>query len=166
MQEVIQAIVDRVQFENKEKVQSFLNTCIKVSKDSNISTYAVHDNVHFKTYDFFKGLNKLTNDITKDKRLAISVDTLSVALEELGIELDPGEVFIVYHLRDQGKFRMKESKLKEQLKGMWGQNKEYALDDGEFSYALKSLMRKGIIEYRKGNLSLKPGFIISYKTKK
>lgn len=165
MQETIQKIVDRAPFENKEKVLSFLNKCIKVSKDSNISTYAIHDNVHFKTYDFFKGLAKLTNDVPKEKRLAIIIDTLNIALSELGIDLDDGEIFIVYHLRDKGKFRMKESKLKDELKGEWGQNKEYALCDLDFSYALKSLMRTGIIEYRKGNLSLKPGFVISYKTK-
>ena len=165
MLEVIQTIVDRVPFENKDKVKSFLNSCIKVSKDTNISTYAIHENVHFKTYDFFKGLNKLTNDITKTKRLSMVIDTLSIALEELGIDLDPGELFIVYHLRDQGKFRMKETKLKEQLLGAWGENKEYALCDLDFSYALKALMRIGILEYRKGNLSLKPGFIISYKAR-
>ena len=39
------------------------------------------------------------------------------------------------------------------------------LDDGEFAYALKSLMKKDLIEFRKGNLHFKPNVIIRYKNR-
>ncbi|WP_127716827.1 hypothetical protein [Halobacteriovorax sp. HLS] len=163
MQEIIEEIVEKIDIARKDKLTRLLNDCIKVSKDTQTSTYADHDNVLFKLDLFFPGFEKISNDITKDKRLPIGVQALYTIFWALGLEIDQEEAFILYHLRNQGKFRLKEEKLKKDLKGMWGQHKEFALEDQDFSHALKSMMRMGIIDYRKGNLSLKKGVLITYR---
>jgi hypothetical protein len=165
MQETIENIVEKVSFDKKEKFATFLNRCIMASTDTAKSTYAIHENVLFKTDVFFEGLAKFLNEVTKDKKLPLGVETLAIVFDELGFDLDKEDAFLLYHLRDLGKFKIKDTKLKQELKGLWGQYKEYALDDQDFSHALKALMRIGIIEYRRGNLSLKQQIIISYKAR-
>ena len=78
-------------------------------------------------------------------------------------DVEKEDSFIIYHLRNLGKFKIREAKLKEELKGLWGEHKDYVLTDQEFARTLKVLMRMGIIEYRKGNLTLKKEMIIRYK---
>lgn len=164
MNETIESILKRADFANKEdKLRALLNSCLSVSKDSEKSTYAIHDNVLFKINDFFIGLKKILNSEKKDKAFLLGVDILGIVLDELGYEMDKEDVFIFYHLRDLGKFRLKESKLKDELKVLWRQHKEYQLEDQDFSRSLKYLMRNNLIDYRRGNLWLKLSTVISYK---
>jgi len=163
MQERIDSILERMDFEDKEKALSFLLKCIHPSTDTPKSTYATEENILFKIDTFFIELKKLTNQIPKNNRFILEVDTLNIVLEELGIEIDKEEAFIFYHMKDLGKFRIKDSKLKEQLKQPWAQNKEYAIDDKDYPRALKNLMRANLIDFRRGNMTLKKGIVLSYR---
>lgn len=165
MQETIDSIVEKTNFSKKQLYSEFLRKCIHESNDSTRSTYAVHENVAFKLDAFFKGFSSFINEFGKDKKYEAGVEALSKICEELGIDMDKEECFILFHLRDLGKFRMKESKLLEELQTLWkSQYKEYAMIDQDFSHALKSLMRKKFIDYRRGNLHLNPTVIIRYRT--
>lgn len=163
MQETIQLIAEKIDLDKKENLVKFLVKSIKVSEDSGKRTTATYDNVLFKLGVFLEGLGKCLNNIPAAKRLTIGVDALVITLEELGFEIDKEDAFIIYHLRDLGKFKIRDAKLKEDLKGAWGEHKDYALTDQEFSRTLKVLMRMGLIDYRKGNLTLKKEMIIRYK---
>lgn len=163
MQETFDKIIERVNFVNKDKLPRFLDQCIRESTDTSKSTYAIHENVLFMLDAFYIGLQKVMNDVPKSDRLRLGVETLMIIFEELGHEIEKEDAFILYHLRDQGKFRLKESKLRDQLKNAWGEHKEYRLEDQDLSKALKEMMRMGIIDYRKGSLTVKPNVIIRYK---
>jgi len=166
MQETIDNIVEKARFQDKELFGELIKKCVQVSNDSAKSTYAIHDNVIFKVEVLFKNFAKFIDEFGKDNKYEAGVEVLSVICEELGIEIDKEECFILFHIRDLGKFRMKESKLLDELKPLWKKYKDYALDDQDFSYALKSLMRKDFIQYRRGNLHIKPSVIIRYRSER
>lgn len=163
MHELLQKIVDRSSIEKKEKFAEYLNKCIKITTDNGNSTYGVHHLVEFRTTLFFELLAKISNAIANDKKLLLGVETLKIVLEELGFEVEPEDAFILFYLRDLGKFKIKDVKLREQLKGIWPQYKEFALDDQSFAHAIKTMRRMGLIEYRKGSLTLNQNIVVSYK---
>jgi len=167
MEETFANILEKISFEKKDLFEKLLLKSIHTCKDSSKSTYAIHDNVIFKLDAFFKGFLDFQNAYGRDKRYIAGVEALMVIGEELGIDMDRDECFILYHIRDLGKFRMRESKLHDELKILWKQPpyRDFALVDQDFSYALKSLMKKSFIEYRRGNLHLNPSVLIRYKTR-
>lgn len=165
MQESIDRIVEKLNFKNSDKFGILLSKSIKVSGDSTKSTYAVHDNILLKLDVLFKGFSPWNNEFGKEKKYESGVEALSAIFEELGVEVDKSECFILFHIRELGKFRMREDKLKAELIPLWkSAYKHYALEDGDFSYAIKNLMRLKLIDYRRGNLHLKPSVILRYKT--
>jgi len=163
MKEIRELILERLDIEKKEKITRLLNNCIKIGINAEKIEHATSDEVVFKMEQFFKGLPAALNEITKERKYAVTFHTIEVVLEELGLEIDQDECFILYHIRNLGKFRMKEDKLLAELKIEWKTHKEYAVDDVDFSRCLKRLMRAKIIDYRKRNLSLKQTLVLCYK---
>jgi hypothetical protein len=163
MQEVIDSIVEKVEIRKKDKFKELLKKCLHESTDTGKVSGSEHPNVVFKQELFLKGFSALINESDKDKNYSLGAESIFKMLEELGLEMEKEECFILHHLRDLGKFRKKDTDLLAELKPLWKQNAEYILEDGEFSYALKSLMRKRFITLRKGNLYLNPNIIIRYK---
>lgn len=163
MQESIKRIVEKVNFEQKPRFSSFLNKCMKISWDSATNVYSSHENVLFITDVFFEGLSKFSNSLPKDVKISRGVETLLIIFEELGFDIEPEEAFIFFHLRDLGKFKIKEDKLKNELKSLWGIHKDHFLDDSDYKGALKNLIRANLIEYRKGTIGMSKEIIIIYK---
>ncbi len=163
MQETIEAILERIELNKKDELAKWLGRAITTSEDSTTRTTQTHENVLFKTDVFFEGLNQALNETVKEKKLLAGVNLVEVILDELGFEIDKEDAFVIYHLRDLGKFKITDKKLKEQLKGLWGQHKEYTLNDQEFARTLKHLMRMGLLDFRKGNMTMKKSIIIRYK---
>lgn len=163
MHEIKDLILERLNIEKKEKITRLLNNCLKIGINADKREHATSDEVIFKMENFFKGLPAALNEVPKDKKEAVTFHTIEVVLDELGLEVEKEECFILYHIRNLGKFRMKEDKLLAELKIEWKTHKEYAVDDNDFSYCLKRLMRAKIIDYRKRNLSLKQTLTLCYK---
>jgi hypothetical protein len=165
MEELIDSIVEKVGFTREDQFKTYLLKCIHVSKDTVKSTYAVHDNMALKLDRFFAGFSPWNNECGKGNIMEAGVKVLCAICDALDIEVTPEECFILFHLREQGKFRKKESDLHKELKILWRQHKQFAMEDGDFSYALKNLMRKKFINYRRGNLHINNTVIINYRTR-
>lgn len=163
MHELLQRIVDRSSIEKKEKFAEYLTKCLKITTDNGNSSHGVHHMVEFKTNLFFESLAKVSNAIPNDKKLLLGVETLKIVLEELGFAVEPEDAFILFHLRALGKFKIKDVKLREQLQGIWPQYKEFTLDEQSFAHAIKTIRRMGLIEYRKGSLTLNQNIVVSFK---
>ena len=163
MQDVIDSIGEEISFKKKDLFLELLSKCIRVDKSSTKESSSVYDNVLFDVNKLFKGFSPFINEHGKDKKYESGVEALSVICDKLGVEIEKSECFILFHIRDLGKFRMKESKLHDELKSLWGQYKHYKLEDRDFSYALKSLMRNRFINYRRGSLHLNPTVLIRYR---
>ncbi len=157
-------IIEKIEFRKKQNFETLIKKCIHVSNDSSTSTYAVHPNIVFKLDSFFKGFPSFVNEFGKDKKYLAGVHAIGVICEALGLEIEPEESFVLFHLRDLGKFRKSEKELAKELKNIYSNYKEFTLEGVELTYALKSLMKKKFIDYRRGNLHLKPSLIIRYRT--
>jgi hypothetical protein len=163
MQETIERIVETIKFEKKDLFEKHLKKCIHISKDTHKSTYAKEENVIFHLETFFKGFSPFNNELGKDFKLEAGVEALYVILNELCVEVEKEECFILFHLRELGKFRLSEKKLRSELQELWKKYKHYNLDDSDFAYALKSLMRNDLITYRSRNLHLCSSVLIRYR---
>ena len=163
MQDTIEQILERVALAKKDGFTRTLNQSIVVSTDSGKRTEATHDNCTFKVHLFFDGLAKALNETPKINRMLAGVDILEIVLEELGFDSEREDAFLIYQLKDLGKFRITDKKFKDQMNALWGEHKDFILTDQEYSHTLKVLMRMGIIDYRRGNLSLKKEMLIRYK---
>lgn len=164
MQEVIENILLNTEYTNEEKFRTLLNKSLKVSDESTKSTYAVHDNIIFKFSDFMQGFKDFENFFGKDKKYLSGVHALRAITDELGFEFQDPDLFILFHIKDLGKFRTKESKLYEELLKVWPQYKDFKLDKEDLTYALKDLMRAKFIEYRRGNITLNKNIIVRFRT--
>ena len=162
MQEIINNIVVKLPFEKKDKVVQLLSRCIKESLDSGKRTTATYENVVVMVEPLLDALSKFLNDVPKANKLPFGVESVFIIFNELGLEIDQEDAFFIYHLRDLGKFKIRGTKLKQELDILWKEHKEFILTEQEFARTMKVLMRMGILDYRKGNLTLKNEITIRY----
>lgn len=163
MPEDIEDIVQQISFENKEEFRTLLYKCIHVSKDSSNLDELENPNIIFKIDTFFKGFPLFINAYGKDKKYLSGVEALMTILTTLGVEVEKEDCFLFFHLRDLGKFRMREEKLYKELLALWPYYKEFKLEPIEFSRSIKDLMRTKLIGYRRGNLTLNQSVLIRYR---
>src|SRR5690606_29271699 len=164
--EIIENILNKVNFRKREDFHEFLKKCIYQyynERDQHKEDEREYKSIVFKLDLFFKNFGSFINELGKDKKLESGVVALMAIAEELQIEIEPSEAFILFHMRDLGKFKIRESKLLDKLKSVWGQYKEYKLDDADFSAALRTLRNERLIDYRKGNMAYNPMIILRYK---
>lgn len=165
MPEDIDNIVANIEFEKKEEFKLLLEKSIHVSKDSSNEELLENPNLIFKMDTFFKGFPLFINEFGKDKKYVAGTHALMTIFEQLGIEIDKEDCFILFHVRALGKFRMREEKLLAELNELWPRYKEYKLEALDFSYAIKDLMRKKLIGYRRGNVTMNESVLIRYRKK-
>ncbi len=161
-EEIYREILQNVDFTAMDKFEVLIKKTISgamISGEDNPDMVSLS----FKLGQLLEGLVYFANTKGKDKAPDLGAKTLLTITNALQFELDEGEAFLLYHLNTISKFRKKESELLAELKRLWIQFPEYAMEDREFSRALKSLMRDKFINYRKGNLQLNPTFVIRYR---
>lgn len=164
--EMIENIVEKVNFRKREEFHEFLKKCIYQyynEKDQHKEAEREYKSIVFKLDLFFKNFGSFINECGKDKKLQSGVVALMAIAEELQIEIEPSEAFVLFHMRDLGKFKIREAKLLDELKSIWGQYKEYKLDDDEFPAVIRALRNERLIDYRKGNMAYNPTIILRYK---
>ena len=101
----------------------------------------------------------------REKRYDAGTHALMTILNQLGVDIEKEDCFILFHVRELGKFRIREEKLFKELTELWARYKDYKLEPNDFSYALKDLMRKKLIGYRRGNVTLNESVLIRYRKK-
>lgn len=164
MEETIANILEKIEFQKKTSFGKLLEKSLGIAHADTKSTYAVHENVVFRVNELFKGFSSYINEFGKDKKYEAGVHALMTICEELAVDIEKEECFILFHLRDLGKFRKKESELLNELTKVWHNYPDYKMEKNDLTYALKNLMRMKFISYRKGNLHLNPNIIIRYRT--
>lgn len=163
MLEVVAEIKEKITFTKKDAFAKHLNRCIEFINESEHGTAGNFSSVVFKMEDFFKGFSPFISEHGKNRKYESGVEALSLIFDELGVDVDKKECFVLFHIRSLGKFKIKETKLYDELKGLYGEYKEYKLEEKELSYALRSLMKKKFINYRKGNIQVNPNALFRYK---
>lgn len=163
MPEDIDNIVANINFVKKDEFKLLLEKSIHVSNDSSNDELLENPNIIFKMDTFFKGFPLFINEHGKDKKYEAGCHALMTIFEALGVEIEKQDCFILFHVREIGKFRIREEKLYKELDEIWSRYKDYRLEPIDFSYALKDLMRKNLIGYRRGNITMNQSVLIRYR---
>jgi hypothetical protein len=164
MEDTIQNILEKIEFSKKESFGKLLEKTLGIAHKDTKSTYAIHENVVFRVNELFKGFSSYINEFGKDKKYEAGVHALKTICDEIAVEIEKEECFILFHLRDLGKFRKKESDLFKELSDLWHNYPDYRMEKTDLTYALKNLMRMKFITYRRGNLYLNQNIIVRYRT--
>lgn len=165
MEEIVERISDNLTFKHQDKFKDLLFKNLKVADDAEKSTYAIHDNLKFNFHDFFIGFKHFENELGKDKKYTCAIDVLKEITDELGFEFEDSHLFVLYHLKDLGKFKIRESKLYSDLETVWSKGyHSYKLEVNDLTYVLKDLMRAKFIEYRKANISMNKTILVRFRT--
>jgi len=163
LEEVYANILEKSKFDKVDKFEKLLRSSITEVWDSEKEPDPRFQSVSFKLSTFFEGFSAFQNFYGKEKKYLAGSEALMLICEELQIDVDEKECFILYHIRDLGKFRKRESELLSELNSLWAQFPDYRLEGRFFSMALKNLMRSKLIQYRKGNLHLNPSVLLRYR---
>ena len=107
-----------------------------------------------KTQKFLKGLALIVNDKNKNEKIDSIIKIIQVSLSEFDIELSEEESIVYYSLRDQGRFKVKDEKLFSQFRDEFGFYKNLEIEKREFQDILKELKNVGLIDYRRGTVTL------------
>lgn len=161
--EVYENILEKSKFDKVDKFEKLLKSSITEVWDQEKEPDPRFQCISFKLAVFFEGFTAFQNFYGKEKKYIAGVEGLQLIFDELQVEVDESECFILYHIRDLGKFRKRESELLKELTNLWHQFPEYKLEGIQFSKALKNLMRNKLIQYRKGNLHLLPSIMLRYR---
>lgn len=159
---VEKAVEDKLCFHEKH-LQRLLNTTVSVVSDSVEEKGQEMADVQFQITKFFKELPKSINGIKRSELYAKGADLLCLIFNTLDVETTKEECFVLFHLRELGKFRTKEDIVFKELKSEWEIHKEYVLDEPDFLEAVRELKNHGLIGHRRGTITLNEATVFRYK---
>jgi hypothetical protein len=152
-------ILEKVELKSEKALSWLLDDCM--NRRTVLNTMPGMENTfEFKYQKFLKGIDVALNGVPKSEVSQTAVKVLCAVFEEFEIDVTEPEAFIIYTIRDLGKFRTKDKKLLPELKGYWGTLKEYTLDDSEFAVTLRELKNVGLIDFRRGAITLPENFVV------
>lgn len=163
LDEVYSAILEKVDLTAKDKFETLLKKSITVAVIPSSDPKPYIETISFKFGPLLEGLDYFSKNKGKEGAQVTGTEILMTILEALQFEVDESECFLMFQLRKLGRFRKREKDFLSELKRLWKEYPQYELSDGEFSRALKSLMREKLILYRKGSIQINTSFIIRYR---
>lgn len=163
LEEIYNTILEKVDVTAKDKFESLLRKSITIAFLPEHDPKPGIETVSFKFGQLLEGLDRFSKTSDKEKELVHGTENLFAVLVGLQFEVDESECFLLYQLRKIGRFRKREKDLSAELKALWKTFPQYELSDGEFSRALKSLMREKLILYRKGIIQINKSFVIRFQ---
>lgn len=121
----------------------------------------VKTSIDFRYQKFLKGLDPLLNNVKSNQTTQVAVDLLHSIFELIGVEIDKDECFLLYEMRDLGKFRLKEDQFYIDLEKKW-RGSDFVLSKVDYKEALKGLKNGDLINFRRGSITLNESLIMRY----
>lgn len=163
LEEIYKTILDKVDVTAMDKFEGLLRKSITPAFIPDHDPKPGVEIISFKLGQVLEALDKFSKFNDKDQAMIHGTQNLMAILEGLQFEFDESECFLLYQLRKLGRFRKREKDLSAELKKLWKTFPQFELSDGEFSRALKDLMREKLISYRKGVIQISTSFVIRYR---
>lgn len=149
--DIKQAILDEVELKNVSALSQLITENLKNQRELN-SMQLDKPVVEFRIQHFLRGLKPLVSEFKKTEAMDAITKIISTLLGQWEYDLSPQECFVLYHIRDLGKFRLKDDKLFAQLQTEWSVHKDYVIDKNELKQILKDFKNIKFIDYRKGTV--------------
>lgn len=146
-------IIERLEIKNEVGLSHLLTNCMVVHKMLN---NMVLDNpvTEFKIPKFLQGIKPILNEVSKKEFMLNVVEIIKIVFDSFDYELSDEEIFILYSLRDLGRFKIKDSKLLSDLEKEYSQYPAYKVEKAEFKQILRELKNVGLIDLRRGAIML------------
>jgi hypothetical protein len=152
-------ILEKVELKSDKALSWLLDDCMNTRTVLNTMP-GMENTFEFKYQKFLKGLDVALNSVAKNETPQTAVKILCAVLETFDIDITEPEAFILYMIRDIGKFRTKDHKLIIELRGQWGTLKQYALEESEYNVTLRELKNVGLIDFRRGAITLPENIVV------
>lgn len=159
MSSMKQHILDKVAINNTTGLSQLLSQTMTTMRMLN-NMPLPEPVVELKIHRFLKGLKPILSEVNNKQVGKQAVEIIQASFEAFGIELSPAECFVIFQLRDLGKFRIKDSKLYSDLEKEWGTHPELRIDKSQFKYTLYELKNIKVIDVRRGSVTLSEQIII------
>lgn len=153
-------ILERLDIKNKAALSHLLSQSLTTHRRLNSVDLAEPVSV-FKMPAFLKGVNSLLTEVPKKMMPHKAVEILFTCFEIFGYDVSKQECFLLYNLRDLGKFRIKDQKLFTELEAQWGEFQEYRVEKSDFKVMLRELKNIKFIEMRRGAITLVEQVVLS-----
>jgi len=163
LDEVYETILEKVDLTAIDKFETLIKKSISTAIIPEYDPKPNIETISFKFGPLLEGLDAFSKNKGKDQAQVIGTELLLIILEALQFEIDESECFLLFQLRKLGRFRKRESDFLAELKKLWKEYPQFELSDGDFSRALKSLMREKILLYRKGVIQINASFVIRFR---
>ncbi len=116
--------------------------------------------LEFKLQIFLKGLESVINEVPKKEKMNTIVKIMQITFEKLGYEVEPNEAYVLYQIRDLGRFRLKDDKLWKDLEKSWGEHPQFRFEKSDYKVILNGLKNIRFIDTRRGSITLGENIII------
>lgn len=157
MERLFENIIERINLKESEYLKNLLKNSIKRFKEDK-------PDIYFGIVTFLQGSSTLRNgSYQNNNKYETELFAFKVVCDELGFALEDEECFVLFHLRNLGKFKIKEDKLLQELKTLWKEYPKYAMEDRELTYSLKELKKLKFISYRRSTIQISNGLSVIYK---
>ena len=152
-------ILGDIQLKNQAKFSKLLSQCMVLQRMLN-SMDLDNPVYEFKIQKFFKELPPLLSEYPRKERMSLILELSQNIFKHFGYELSLSECFVLFELREIGKFRLKDDKFFATLDKSWQEYSDYRLDKDEFKYALKELKNIKLIDLRRGAIMMSPEVVL------
>jgi len=146
-------ILENIELANKDALSKLIDNNVTILRTLNQMPLP-EPIAEFKVMKFLKEMEPVLNQVAAKQKPTIASDIIRLTLEQFGVSLDEKESFVLFQLRDLGRFRIKDDKLFKDLEKQWGQFPSYRVEKSEFKYVLYELKKVGLIEIRRGTITL------------
>ena len=163
--EIIEIAVESKLTLNEKKLTRLLNKNFTLVKDSAEEKGEDLADILFNIAPFCKEIDAVMHGLKHSVLYKNAAELLHLMFTKLSIDISKEECFIWFHYRGLGKFRTKEEKAFNELKSEWGVHKDYAMDFADFEVAMRELKNHGIINLRRGAITLPDSCVFRFNYK-
>ena len=160
MIDIKSAVLEEVAIKNEVKLSHLLANSIKQIRMIN-NVMLGTPVLELKLQIFLKGIELVLSEVSKKEKMELILKIMVVTFSKIGFEISDKEAFVLYEIRDLGKFRLKDSKLFSDLEKSWNASPDYRVDKSEFKVIINELKNIKFIDTRRGSITLGESIIIN-----
>ena len=157
--DIKEKILEKIELKSTVSLSQLITKNFKTERMLNSMELATPVTI-FRIQHFLRGLSSIVSEFKKQEAMSAIVKIIQTVFEQWEYEFTEQECFVIYHLKDLGKFRLKDDKFYTQLENEWSTFSIYRMDKSEFEQSLKDLKNLKVIDLRRGTIMFNPTVIL------
>ena len=154
-----QIILDKIELKNTTALSQLITQNFRTQRMLN-SMDLDNPATELRFQHFLRGLRQLVSEYKIKEGMDVMITIIETTFDAWGYEISRQECFLLYHLKDLGKFRIKDDKYFSQMEEQWATFKDYKMEKDEFKQSLKDLKNIKFIDLRRGAITFNPVVVL------